>query len=86
MQLLHRNRLDVEIDPAIWITDMLHAGALREAPVTHDVAMEAVLIRLPHRDPADRFLAASAKVHDLTLVTADERLLGSRDFASLANH
>jgi PIN domain nuclease of toxin-antitoxin system len=30
---------------------------------------------LSHEDPADRFIAATAKVYDLTLVTSDERLL-----------
>ncbi|MGA8866749.1 MAG: hypothetical protein WB510_07260 [Candidatus Sulfotelmatobacter sp.] len=30
---------------------------------------------MPHRDLADRFLAATAKVLDLTLVTADTNLL-----------
>ena len=43
------------------------------------------MIDLPHQDPADRFLAATARVYDLTLVTADERLLGSRRIATLAN-
>jgi PIN domain nuclease of toxin-antitoxin system len=28
-----------------------------------------------HGDPADRFIAATAIVHDATLVTADEKLL-----------
>lgn len=83
MQLLQRRRLEVPIDRSSWIANMLHASALNEAPFTHDVAIEAVRIRLSHRDPADRFLAASAKVHGLTLVTADKRLLGSKDFASL---
>ncbi len=36
-------------------------------------------------DPADRFLAATAQVLGLTLVTADERLLGLGEIATLAN-
>ncbi|MCH7490203.1 MAG: PIN domain-containing protein, partial [Gemmatimonadetes bacterium] len=42
-------------------------------------------IGLAHLDPADRFLAATAKVYDLTLVTADERLLESSEFAVFPN-
>ena len=42
-------------------------------------------LSLPHADPADRFLAATAKVLKLTLVTADQRLLGLGEIASLAN-
>jgi hypothetical protein len=40
---------------------------------------------LANRDPADRFLLATAKVFELTLVTADEHLLKSRDVSLLAN-
>jgi PIN domain nuclease of toxin-antitoxin system len=38
-----------------------------------------------HRDPADRFPVATASVLDLTLVTADEKLLGLGVIRSLAN-
>ncbi len=41
--------------------------------------------KVPHQDPADRFLAATADVYGLTLVTADEHLLKGRGFAKLAN-
>jgi PIN domain nuclease of toxin-antitoxin system len=40
---------------------------------------------LAHDDPADRFLAATAEVYELTLVTADEHLLRGRGFRTLAN-
>lgn len=33
-----------------------------------------MLCDLAHHDPADRFLVATAKVYDLTFVTAGERL------------
>jgi PIN domain nuclease of toxin-antitoxin system len=31
-------------------------------------------VQLPHRDPADAFLAATALVFELTLVSVDSRL------------
>jgi PIN domain nuclease of toxin-antitoxin system len=40
---------------------------------------------LAHQDPADRFIAATARVYDLTLVTADERLLKVGGLAVLPN-
>jgi PIN domain nuclease of toxin-antitoxin system len=40
---------------------------------------------LPQADPADRFLAATAKVLKLTLVTADQKLLGLGEISTLAN-
>jgi PIN domain nuclease of toxin-antitoxin system len=49
------------------------------------VAIETRRLVLPHRDPADRFLAATANVFGLTLVTADATLIKSRSCAVLAN-
>ena len=48
---------------------------LQETPFTHEIVLIAQQLPLPQRDPADRFLAATAQVMDLTLVTADNTLL-----------
>jgi PIN domain nuclease of toxin-antitoxin system len=69
----------------LWIDKALQTAPLREAPLTHEVALESFGLRFPHRDPADRFLAATARVLGLTLVTADERLIDSRQVAVLPN-
>ena len=68
-----------------WIAQAFDQAPLREAPLTFEVALETNRVQLPHRDPADRFLAATARVFGLTLVTADERLLALRDVSLLAN-
>jgi PIN domain nuclease of toxin-antitoxin system len=57
----------------------------REAPVTWEIARVSEEIGLPHGDPADRFLVATAKVLGLTLVTADKNLLGLGDIATFGN-
>jgi PIN domain nuclease of toxin-antitoxin system len=85
MLLIRAGRVDSPDDPRRTVERLLAAIPAREAPLTHEVAVESVLIELPHPDPADRFLAATAKVFDLTLVTADERLLESRACAVLPN-
>lgn len=59
------------------MTDALRALPLREAPVTTEVAQRSGELALDHRDAADRFLASTALVFGLTLVTADERLLAA---------
>jgi PIN domain nuclease of toxin-antitoxin system len=58
---------------------------MREAQIDYRVAQETARVQLPHRDPADRFLVATARVFDLTLVTADETLLAARQVSVLAN-
>lgn len=44
-----------------------------ELPVTTEIAIQSRLINLPQADPADRFIAATALVHDLTLVSFDKQ-------------
>ncbi len=75
--------LDEAID--VWIHRAVRALPLREAPITHEVAQEIGRLRLPHRDPADQLLLATARVFDLTLVTADEQLLKIHGVSLLAN-
>jgi len=60
-------------------------ASFREAPLTREIVQAAHQLPLPHPDPADRFLGATAQALRLTLVTADERLLGLGDIATLAN-
>jgi len=62
---------------------VLEKVPFREAALTHEVAIQSRLVELPHRDPADRFLAATALVYGLPLVTADERLLKSPSIPTL---
>jgi len=59
---------------------------LREAPVTQEIALATRSITLPHRDPADRLLAATALIHGLTLVTADRILGRTKQIPILLNH
>lgn len=85
MLLAARGRLRLDTEVETWIGWALSQAAFREAPLTHEVAIRTRQIRLRHRDPADALLAATAAVYDLTLVTADHRLLGSKSYAVLAN-
>jgi PIN domain nuclease of toxin-antitoxin system len=47
--------------------------------------LQSRIVNLPHQDPVDRFLVATSMVFDLTLVTADERLLNCESLVTLAN-
>lgn len=82
--LAERGRLEPAGDPEAWVRGALSALAVRDAPLTREVAIVSRGLDLAHEDPADRLIAASAVVHDLTLVTADNRLLGSSSYQVLA--
>jgi PIN domain nuclease of toxin-antitoxin system len=46
-------------------------------PIEARVAVDAVGVALPHRDPFDRVIVATARVHGLILVTKDEKIVNA---------
>ncbi len=85
LMLVERGRIATEEDPQDLVSRMLKEGPFREASLTHAVAQESRRLGLEHSDPADRFVAATAVVYDLTLVTADARLLRGQGYRTLSN-
>lgn len=76
--LERRGRLDWRVDFESWIEESISELGCSEAVVTNQVVFESRGLSLPHNDPADRLLAATAVEFDLTLLTADDKLLGAR--------
>ena len=72
--LAERGRLQLRPDPERWLASAVAGLGLREAPLTSAIALESGKLRVPTEDPAHRFIAATARVHECTLVTADSAL------------
>jgi PIN domain nuclease of toxin-antitoxin system len=83
--LSERGRIILDAPAERWVLQALESSPLRGASLTNEVALETSKIKMEHRDPVDRFLAATARVFDLILVTADKRLLNAKGFSKLAN-
>lgn len=83
VQLGDRGRIRLRPEPVAWIRTALATMKTLVAPIDIEIAIASRRISLAHEDPADRILAATAKVLDLTLVTADERLLACREIRTL---
>ena len=83
MVLVEKGRVKLNMDVEDWIARALAEFPPREAPLTTEVVLAMTKIHLPHRDPADAFLAATAKVFQLTLVTADTRLRATKGISFL---
>jgi PIN domain nuclease of toxin-antitoxin system len=59
--------------------DELGANALfRLLPLTYEIAAEIASVGSSLRDPADRAIVATARVHRLRLVTSDQRIIDSK--------
>jgi PIN domain nuclease of toxin-antitoxin system len=82
LTLHHKKRIELRQDPSAWVAQA--CAGLKEAIITHEIMIAARQLSL-HEDPADRILAATAKLLGLTLVTADERLLYVDGVQTLAN-
>jgi PIN domain nuclease of toxin-antitoxin system len=76
-KLVEYGRVDLERDLGEWLRDALDPSAIRLLPLTPRIAIEAC--RLPgkfHRDPADQIIVATARVHNISLMTADDKIRG----------
>lgn len=73
-KLVERGRIVIEEDYRSWLSAAQQVFPVREAALNREVALTSLEVDLPHPDPADRFLAATALVFELTLLTADRRL------------
>ena len=83
MILVEKGRINLNQAPQTWIKSIFEKIPFKQAGINHEVAIQSRLMDLSHQYPADRFLAATAMVYNLTLVTADSRLLSSKQFSVL---
>jgi PIN domain nuclease of toxin-antitoxin system len=85
LNLCRKGQMKLKGGPASWISEALAKVSYQEAPLSHEVVLATETFALPHRDPIDTFLVASAKVYGLTLVTADTKLLAAKACPVLSN-
>jgi PIN domain nuclease of toxin-antitoxin system len=75
--LVRKGRIRLDMDLSVWRNDFMEQGLI-ELPVTGEIGIKAAGLEQFHGDPADRLIAATALQHSLTLITADEKLLGCK--------
>jgi len=83
--LVQKNRIELDTHFEAWLPRALASASFHEALLTHDISATIRDVQLPHRDPADLLLVATARALHLTLVTADERLIAAKQVPTLAN-
>jgi len=72
--LAERDRISLPTSPERWRANWLRAG-LVEVPIDGWIALQSCQLTNFHRDPADRFIVATALDRDLPLMTADKKIL-----------
>ncbi len=74
--MVTKGRINVSIDPKRWLNNAIGNSGLRVIELTPEIAMESC--NLPgdfHRDPADQIIVATARTHNLTLLTKDRKII-----------
>jgi len=83
-RLVARGEIELACPLQDWIARSMTALKLRTIELDHALAIEAYALPEPfHPDPADRLLVATARVHGLSIATADSRILQYGSVASL---
>ena len=72
--LAERDRISLPISPERWRANWLRAG-LVEIPINRWIAPQSCQLTNFHRDPADRFIVATALDRNLPLMIADKKIL-----------
>lgn len=66
------HRLNLPQPPARFYAETLRRYGITELPVTGELAIAGALLPSIHRDPADRFIVATALKHNLPVITPDK--------------
>ncbi|WP_366053645.1 PIN domain-containing protein [Microcoleus sp. PH2017_34_RAT_O_A] len=75
--LAEKGQISLKPDPVTWVNLALKTLETHEAPMNHAIAILSREIALPHQDPGDRFIAATAIYYGLRLATVDAHLTGN---------
>lgn len=80
-----KGRLALDPSPEAWVRKALRAAPIEDLPLNREIAFRSRTLDLPRQDPADRWIAATAAVHELTLVTNDSELQDLSGISVLPN-
>ena len=73
--MAERGRIQLTISPQEWLDYAIHQAHTRILPLSAGIALDSC--SLPgefHKDPADRLIVATARVHHIPLVTKDQKI------------
>ena len=74
--LVHKGRLELAAPLRSWFREVLGSGIISIAPLIPEIAIDSAT--LPgdiHGDPVDRIIIATARHHNLPLLTMDRKIL-----------
>jgi PIN domain nuclease of toxin-antitoxin system len=81
--LSQRGRIDLAVEPALWLHNITEARKVSVLPLSIGVGVVGAELHNILRNPADCLIAATALTHGVPLVTKDERIQRSGVVATI---
>jgi PIN domain nuclease of toxin-antitoxin system len=73
---VRKGKIDLRLPPDQRLNLALGRSLVTVIPIDAEIARAANMLPEPfHEDPADRLIAATARLRNLTLITSDEKIL-----------
>ena len=72
-RLVKAGDLELPVSPARLAEMLVEQYEMKELPVNNPISLRASALPEIHKDPADRFIIATALLNDFTVVTGDHR-------------
>lgn len=69
----HKNKLGLPLKPHEWFKIAITHHDLSVLPLDLETCIISTELPFLHNDPCDRFIIATAKIHNLPVITADPR-------------
>jgi PIN domain nuclease of toxin-antitoxin system len=82
-KLVEYNRLTIACSLEEWFRSALAYPGIQLLELTLPIAIESTRLTGFHKDPADQIIVATAKVLDIPILTADEKILNYPNVVTL---
>ena len=81
--LIARKRLNPAMDARQFLDDMIAARHIQVLPISAEIAVLSQSDMFSHGDPADRLIAATARLHGAPLITSDAKLRKLKEVSTI---
>lgn len=82
-KLVEKNRLALTMSVDLWLKQALAYPGVQLLNLTVPIVVQSTQLEGFHNDPADQIIAATAKVYDCFLLTADTKILNYANVKTL---
>jgi PIN domain nuclease of toxin-antitoxin system len=74
-KLVQLKRIVLPLPTVAWLDEALSYPNVRLLPLTPAIAADATALPgIFHKDPADQIIVATARIHSVSLLTADQKI------------